>query len=962
MHDFLELKRQALARHLRKETNGEVHADVVNRQLYSTDASIYQIEPVAVFLPRTAEDLRCAVQICRDHHIAIIPRGGGTSLSGQSIGAGLIIDASKHLRKVLDIDPTHRTARVQPGVVLEQLNQQAAQHGLMFGPDVSTASRATVGGMIGNNSAGSHSIVHGLTVDHVQSLDVVFSDGTTAKLQSESLQHILMQDRSTSRTALLYRAIRQIITQHHQIIHERFPKILRRVSGYNLDRMLKGWEQGSLNLAELMTGSEGTLSLTTEAVVKLVEKPRYRGLLVPHFSSMTAALETLDVCLAVQPSAVELMDQMILDLARRNLSLQRRMQNIVGQPAAIFLVEISGNDIQEVEHKLSRLHGTLLRSPGVTHVVKTLDEAEREPLWRLRESGLPLLMGLAGKRKPITFVEDTAVSPEHLPVFVAEFQEIMQRHGTFGAIYGHASVGCLHIRPVLDLSQQSDVQTMRQISDEVSSLVLKYQGSLSGEHGDGLARSEWLPKMFGPEICDAFQQVKQACDPDGLFNPGKIVNPQPMDQQLRYQAASQQKQSLPALSFDYPEEGGIRQHIELCSGTGVCRRTSVGTMCPSYRATLDEKDSTRGRANILRLAFQQHEAMDALAQSEVKEVLDLCLACKACKAECPSNVDMAKLKAEALQQYYQHHRRPLSDRIQRFLPSYLKLGSNLAPVMNKVGNWRLMRWALDRWGGLARGRSLPVFHFHHFRRWFRKHRQMEAANKVLLWDDCFTTYTEPEIGEAAVQLIEAAGAQVELAEPICCGRPLISKGYLTQAKLLIQRQAAKLAERISDDIPLLGLEPSCLLTLVDDWPQLVPGTATKHIARHASMLESWLLQQSMDYNPLQQPVVVHGHCHQKALVGMEDTTAALRRIPQSQVTLLDTGCCGMAGSFGYEKEHYALSQQIAEQTWLPLFKPHPSAIVVANGTSCRHQWKDTTGQVALHPVQLLAGQLLSQDS
>lgn len=957
MHDFLELKRQALARHLRKETSGEVHADGVTRRLYSTDASIYQIEPVTVFLPRTAEDLRVAVQICRDHHIAIIPRGGGTSLSGQSIGAGLVIDASKHLRKVLDIDPAHHTARVQPGVVLEHLNQQAAQHGLMFGPDVSTASRATLGGMIGNNSAGSHSIVHGLTVDHVQSLNVVFSDGVRVTLQREPLQHILMQDRSASRTAGVYRAIRQIVTQHHQAIRDRFPKILRRVSGYNLDRMLSSWEQGTINLAELMAGSEGTLALMTEAVVKLVEKPRFRGLLVPHFSSMTAALETLDVCLAVQPSAVELMDQMILDLARRNLSLKRRMQDIVGQPAAIFLVEISSNDMKEVQHKLDRLHATLQRNPGVTHVVKTLDDAQREPLWRLRESGLPLLMGLPGKRKPITFVEDTAVSPELLPAFVAEFQQIMQRHGTYGAIYGHASVGCLHIRPVLDLSQKSDVQTMRQISDEVSSLVLKYQGSLSGEHGDGLARSEWLPKMFGHEVYDAFRLVKQACDPDGLFNPGKIVNPQPMDQQLRFQPARLQKASLPTLSFEYAEDGGIRQHIELCSGTGVCRRTSVGTMCPSYRATLDERDSTRGRANILRLAFQQHEPLEALALPEVKDVLDLCLACKACKAECPSNVDMSRLKAEVLQQYYQHHRRPLADRIQRFLPSYLKLGSHLAPLVNTVGNWRLVRWMLDRWGGLASGRSLPVFHFHHFRRWFRKHRPLQSARKVLLWDDCFTTYTEPEIGLAAVQLIESSGTQVELVEPICCGRPLISKGYLTQAELLIQKQAARLAERISDDIPLLGLEPSCLLTLVDDWPQLLPGEATKHIARHAQMLENWLLHRSIDYSPLQQPVVVHGHCHQKALVGMEDTVAALRRIPQSQVTLLDTGCCGMAGSFGYEKEHYALSQQIAEQTWLPMFKPYASAIAVASGTSCRHQWKDTTGQTALHPVQVLAGQV-----
>ena len=420
MHDLYEVQRQALGRHLRKETTGEVHGDVLTRQLYSTDASIYQIAPVAVFLPKTANDLRIAVQISRDHHVPIVPRGGGTSLSGQAIGPGLVIDTSKHLRNILEIDPVRRTARVQPGVVLEQLNQAVSTHGLMFGPDVSTANRATLGGMIGNNSAGSHSIVHGLTVDHVLSLDVVFSDASTARLASENLQSILLQDRSTSRLASIYRTVRQIVSKHYEAICERFPKILRRVSGYNLDRMLNCWERGHINLAELMVGSEGTLALTTEAEVKLVEKPRYRGLLVPHFNSIAAALDALEDCLAIKPSAIEMMDQMILDLARSNLALQRRMQAIVGRPAAIFMVEVSGNDRSEVETRLDRLQAILQTHPGVAHLVKAIDDDRREPLWRLRESGLPLLMGMPGDHKPITFVEDTAVSPEKLPQFVAE--------------------------------------------------------------------------------------------------------------------------------------------------------------------------------------------------------------------------------------------------------------------------------------------------------------------------------------------------------------------------------------------------------------------------------------------------------------------------------------------------------------------------------------------------------------
>lgn len=967
MQELYELQRQALVRHLRKEASGEVHADDLTRQLYSTDASIYQISPLAVFLPKTTTDLRVAVEIARAHRIPIVPRGGGTSLSGQAIGPGLVIDVSKHLRRILDIDPTQHSARVEPGVVLEQLNTAVAKYELMFGPDVSTANRATLGGMIGNNSAGAHSIVYGLTIDHVISLDVVFSDGTAAELTRESLKNILLQDRSNTRAALIYRTLGQLVSKHHQAIRDRFPKILRRVSGYNLDRMLLAWEQGSINLTELMVGSEGTLALTTEAEVKLVPKPRYRGLLIPHFSSIAAALDALHDCLSIQPSAVELMDQIILDLARDNLALKRRMQNIKGRPAAILMVEVSSNSLTEVNSRLDQLHAKLQGHAGVTALVRAVDDDQREPLWRLRESGLPLLMGLPGKRKPITFVEDTAVSPEVLPQFVAQFQEIMQRQNTFGAIYGHASVGCLHIRPVLNLKDIHDVKTMRQISAEVSNLVLKYNGSLSGEHGDGLARSEWLPKMFGPELYQAFHQIKKTCDPHNLFNPGKIVDPPPMDQQLRYKldvedgiATSNEpsvKQSLKTV-LDYSTHGGIIQHIELCSGTGVCRKTSTGTMCPSYRATLDEKESTRGRANILRLAFQNKQPLDALADPAVQEVLDLCLSCKACKAECPSNVDMAKLKAEATYHYYERHHRPFSDRVQRHLPTLLKVGSAVAPLANAVSNWRIVRWSLDRWAGLARHRSLPSLHFHHLRRWFRKRPKPAALAlpKVLLWDDCFTTYTEPEIGIAAVKLIESIGYQVELAEPICCGRPLISKGYLSDARNLVSRQAASLYHRLKDGIPLLGIEPSCLLTLVDEWPQLVPNRMTRWIAEHAKLADAWLSLQSMTLQQLPHHAIVHGHCHQKALLGMDSSIAVLRKIPSLQVTSLDTGCCGMAGAFGYEKKHYPLSLKIADHL-LNQLAQHPDAVVVAAGTSCRHQLRDVAKKNALHPIQLLAQQL-----
>jgi FAD/FMN-containing dehydrogenase/Fe-S oxidoreductase len=956
MRNFYDVQRDALVRHLQSATSGEVQASPTSRQLYSTDASIYQIEPLAVFLPRTTDDLRIAMQICHEHHIAIVPRGGGTSLSGQAIGSGLVVDCSKYLRTIVELDPTEQRARVQPGVVLEQLNQAAGEFGLMFGPDVSTANRATIAGMIGNNSAGSHSIVHGLTVDHVIALQVVFSDGSSTHLQREKLETIL-QLQSNSKMASLYQVIRQILQQHHEQIRQRFPKILRRVSGYNLDRLLKAWESGELNLAELITGSEGTLALIQEAHVKLVKKPRFRGLLVPHFSSIQAALESLETCLAIQPSAVELMDEMILGLARQNLALQRRMELIEGTPAALFMVEVAGDDPVELGSKLDKLERQLRGKPGVTALVRTLDETQREPLWRLRESGLPLLMGLPGDRKPVTFVEDTAVSPERLPGFVAAFQQIMTEHGTHGAIYGHASVGCLHIRPVLDLHQHSDVQTMRKISTAVTELVMQYEGSLSGEHGDGLARSEWLPKLFGNDIYQAFRQIKQVADPDGLMNPGKIVDAPPMDQQLRYQ--QRERMALPTVMMDYSKQGGITQHVELCSGTGVCRKTSSGTMCPSYRVTLDEAESTRGRANVLRLAFQQMSPEEALASPAVHEVLDLCLSCKACKAECPSNVDMAKLKAEATHQYYQQHWRPMVHRLQRHLPQVLGWGAWLAPMTNALSRWRFPRWLMQKWFGISQQRSLPVLHRQHFRRWFKQrylHTPKQADHRLMLFDDCFTTYMEPHIGQAACKLLNSLGYQVELAGSFCCGRVLISQGYLSDARKLVEKQAPLLAARLNDDMPLLGLEPSCLLTLTDEWPELFPGEATKLIARQAKLAEQWLSSKNIIYRPLGLQAIVHGHCHQKALVGMSSTMTALRQIPQLQVKELDTGCCGMAGFFGYESRHFDFSKKIASQSLLPAVVAHPDAIVIASGTSCRHQLLDFATCQPLHPIELLAQQ------
>jgi FAD/FMN-containing dehydrogenase/Fe-S oxidoreductase len=962
MDDFTELKRETLARQLRQHTSAEVRFDVAARRLYSTDASIYQIEPLGVALPRTPDDVRATVQIAAEMQVPLTARGGGTSLSGQSIGPGLVLDGSKYLNAILDLDPAARIVRVQPGVILDSLNRAVAPHGLWFGPDVATASRANLGGMIGNNSAGARSIVNGKTLDHVRRLRVVLADGSSADLGP--LDGAGWERRAERRTpeGTLHRRVREIIHEHADEIRLRFPRILRRVSGYNLDALCRAFDKGRpTGLHQLVVGSEGTLAVITEAELGLLPRPTERGLLLPQFASLGAAMDALAACLELSPSAVELLDGMLLDLARGNLSLKDTMAAIPGRPDAVLMVEFSGDDRAEIADRVARLERRLRGADGVTAVVAALEPALREPLWNLRRDAMPLLYGMRGDRKPVTFVEDTAVSPRHLPEFAARFRELLRRHGTDGAFYGHASVGCLHIRPLLNLKDPDDVARMRRITEDVTDLVLEYGGSLSGEHGDGLARSEWNRKMFGEDVYQAFREIKEAFDPRNLLNPGRIVEAPPMTAHLRY-GPGYAPPELPTV-FDYSRQEGFVRSIELCNGSGVCRKLQGGTMCPSFRATRDEKDSTRGRANALRLALAGEEPLKELRSRWVYDVLDLCLMCKACKAECPSNVDLAKLKAEFLHRYYQGKPRPLGHRLMGRIHRVNRLGAPLAPLVNWLQERRLLRWLLEKVAGIDRRRSLPPLHADHFRRWFARRpppaRPAERGT-VLLLDDCFTTYNEPEIGRAAVRVLEAAGHRVELAGLTCCGRALISKGFLGEARALIRAQVSTLVHRLSDGAPLLGLEPSCLLTLVDEWPELVPGPETRRVAAAAELADLWLARQLQDggrdlgLRPRPGACVLHGHCHQKALRGTAGTAALLCRIPGLDVTVLDAGCCGMAGSFGFEKGHYDVSVRIANLALLPALAAAPEATVVAPGTSCRHQIKDLAGRQALHPLEVIA--------
>jgi FAD/FMN-containing dehydrogenase/Fe-S oxidoreductase len=965
--DIGEFERETLARTLRKHTRGEVRFDLTSRRLYSTDASIYQIEPLGVVIPKSVEDLRTVVQIAAEMEVPITARGGGTSLSGQTVGAGIVLDCSKYLHSILDLNLSARLVRVQPGVVLDQLNRELAVHGMRFGPDVSTASRATLGGMVGNNSAGARSVVYGKTSDHVRRLDVILADGSRAEFGPVTRADWDRRAESRTLEGRIYGGVQNIVRENAHEIRQRFPHILRRVSGYNLDLVEQGLardtDNGRLVLNDLIVGSEGTLAVVESMDLTIVPSPKFRGLLVGHFDSLASSMDAVATCMEFRPSAVELLDHRLLELARGNLALKDAMTAIEGRPAAVLMIELSSDEQADVADRSLRLQRRLAVGPGVMTVVPALEPSARSSLWTLRESAVPLLYGTRGDRKPVAFVEDTAVSAARLPEFVTRFCEVLDRHGTEGAFYGHASVGCLHIRPLLNLKDSADVARMRRITADISDLVLEYGGSLSGEHGDGLARSEWNRKMFGPAIYNAFCQIKQVFDPKNLLNPGKIVNAPPMTENLRYDPDRQVAQ--PATFFDYSRQEGFARSIELCNGSGVCRKLTGGTMCPSFRATRDEKDTTRGRANALRLALWGEQPLKDLRSRWVYDVLDLCLMCKGCKSECPSNVDLAKLKSEFLSLYYERRLRPLGQALMAHVHRTNRLGAPAAPFVNWLQERRFIRWALEKVAGIDRRRSLPAMHRNHFRRWFASHLQTEGgksakeATKVLLLDDCFTTYYEPQVGQAAVRVLEQAGCRVELAGLTCCCRPMISKGYLRTARELIRKQVPELARRLDADTPLLGLEPSCALTLADEWPELVPTAETKQIARAVEMAEGWVAKQvraarsPLQFSPHSGRYLLHGHCHQKALRGTEETADALRLIPGLELNVLDTGCCGMAGSFGFEKEHYDLSVAIANLSLLPALAADPEATVVAPGTSCRHQIQDLSGRRSLHPLQVL---------
>jgi FAD/FMN-containing dehydrogenase/Fe-S oxidoreductase len=982
--DRLDALRMRISGSLRGVARADIRFGRHDRMLYATDASIYQVEPIGVVVPHSVEDGAKVVAHLAREGVAILPRGSGTALAGQSVNEAVVVDFSQYCRAILSVDAGRRRAVVEPGVTLDQLNEHLAPSGLMFGPDVATSSHATLGGMIGNNSSGAHSILYGRTVENLVALEVAFADGSVHRLEEGSC------DRDPAQRALaerLERVVRPIAGE----IRARFPKILRHVDGYALDIFLEQLERSTagtfdkVNLAHLVCGGEGTLAVTLRAELALVPRPKERGLAILGFASVRESLANLAAILATKPAAVELVDDVVIDVALRNTEYRQYVE-LMPKPAqgslgAVLYVEYFADRADELPARFDALRAAVRMDAGAGGSMSTYTgAAERLKAWKLRKAGEPLLHGVPGVRKPFTFVEDTAVCPTKLPEFVEEFRAIVSRHGTTAAYYAHASVGCLHIRPLVAIHDPKDRAIMVSIAKEIAGLVARFGGALSGEHGDGRVRSPLLGDYFGDAICGALREVKSAFDPRGLLNPGNIVDTGPAERLIEHLriAPDGSDAHAPEIAtyFDYTREEGFGHAIESCNGAGLCRRTSGGTsMCPSYRALKDERHATRGRGNALRLAVTGQLGGARWSDPETMETLDLCLSCKACKTECPSNVDISKLKAEYAAQRHEREGVPFATRVFGHVRRLNALGSRFHALANLANRTPVAKALARAVLGIDPRRSIPAFGPSLFR-WFARRAPHAGGRTVVLFGDCFSAYNEPGIGEAAVRLLEAFGYRVVLADVGCCGRSLISTGMLAEARAEIARASDALDALLASTKAeaLLVLEPSCASALRDDWLELLPAgldaaaaAATRErrtaLARRTALVEEFL-DRAWDAHPTRPEfpaadaaldrVVLHGHCHQKALWGAETSARFLRRIFGARLSVLDTGCCGMAGSFGYAEKRYELSMRIGEDRLFPAVRHAGDAVVCAPGTSCRHQIHDGTAREALHPVDLAA--------
>jgi len=943
---------EALRRELEGAIEGEVRFDAISRALYSTDASVYQIQPLGLVVARNRQDVLRALEICRQFRCPLTLRGGGTSQAGQAIGDGIQIDTSKYFNRLIEVNPEERWARVEPGIVLDELNAQLARFGLRFAPDISTASRATIGGMIANNSAGARSVLYGKTIDHVLELEVALADGSLVHAREMARSEVPGGD---TLEADCYRKVLDLAAEHADEIDRRYPKVLRRVAGYNLDEFTD--LNSPVNLAKMFVGSEGTLGIVLEAKLRLVPLPKAKAVMVVMFADLLEGLAAVPTILRHKPSAIEVMDKAILDNTRQNENLESiRSSFVTGDPAATLCIELYGDRAEDLPPRLRALEEDL-RAQRFGYAYHSETEPKQQRIWSLREAALGLSMAMKEDAKSISFVEDTAVAPERLSEYIGRFLEIIRRNETTAGIYAHASVGCLHVRPVVNMKTDEGVRKFEAIAQQVADLVLEFGGALAGEHGDGLVRAPFMRQMFGPVLYEAFREIKRTFDPLGILNPGKIVDAQPLTANLRFGAGYKTPQ--PKTWFDYSEYGGFGGAVEMCSGVGACRKKLAGTMCPSYMATREESDVTRGRANVLRLAMTGRLGETGLGDEGVYRVLDLCLECRACKAECPVGVDMARFKSEFLADYWSRHGTSLSARALGNIHRLSVWGSRFAPLANWAAGLGFSRWMNERLLGVDARRRLPEWKQETFEKWLAGHPRPKASpgKAVTLFNDTFTNHYDPEIGMAALEVLERGGCQVQVVRPACCGRPLISKGLLAEARA----QAAQVVEGLfpiaSRGEKILFCEPSCLSAVKEDGPALLRGAQqekARTVANACHLFDEFAGELDLPLRPGPKKILLHGHCHQKSMGLLPATMSLLSRVPSATVVDLDAGCCGMAGSFGYDRTHYDVSVAIAGRRLLPAVKSMGEGeVLVAPGTSCRHQVAELGGRRGVHPAVLI---------
>lgn len=965
---------------LSESLSGDLFFDASNvehqtmRLAYSTDASVYQELPLAVCIPHDINDLQKLIQYAKQHHTTLIPRTAGTSLAGQVVGSGIVVDVSRYFNQILEVNVEEQWARVQPGVIRDDLNAYLHSYGLMFGPETSTASRAMIGGMIGNNSSGLHSIVWGDTRENLLAAQVLLDDANLVEFKELTEAEFFGKLALKSREGEIYREINGILTDkaNRDAIVAGYPKseITRRNTGYALDSLLDNSQP--FNFCRLLAGSEGTIGIITEAKIKLMPlPPKEIGLLCVHFNDMVECMRGNALALKYRPEASELVDKYILDFTVGHPTYQYNRFFIEGDPQALLIVEFRADSIEEIERKAEALKIALQTAQlGYAYPLIT-GSAQCNLVWDVRKAGLGLIRNLPGDNQPVNLIEDCAVSPEDLPDYVADIQKLLAEEQVHASYYAHAGAGELHIEPFINLKSVEGRRQFRSILEKTTDLVLKYNGSLSGEHGDGRLRGEFIGKVLGEQVYQLLLQVKHAFDPHRIFNAKKIVDTPPMDTHLRYDQVRDGKDIN--TYFDFTQNESILRLAEKCSGSGDCRKTEItgGTMCPSFMATRDEKDTTRARANMLRQFLTNSNKENRFDHEELKEVMDLCLSCKGCKTECPSSVDIAKMKAEFLQHYYDANGASFRSKLIANFTQSQKLGSYVAPIYNFFATNQITSGIIKSVVGFAPNRSLPKVHGTTLSAWVKKQEPAKQKRKVYLFSDEFTEYNDTEIGITAYKLLTALGYEVVIPKHLESGRTFLSKGFVKKAKELANKNVDMLADLISEETPLLGIEPSAIITFRDEYVDLVDSEnkiKAVNLAKHALMIDEFLVKEiragrihAEQFTADKQKIKLHGHCYQKAFK-LVDYTKQLLSLPTNfEVEVIPSGCCGMAGSFGYEKEHFEVSQKVAELVLFPtLRKTGAEYIIAAAGTSCRHQIKDGVHRKSYHPVEIMYNALVNK--